>query len=151
MALSAFSGVRRRMELRGTAAGVRVYDDFAHHPTAIATTIAGLRSHVGSGRIVAVLEPRSSTMRLGVHRETLAASLAGADEIWLYAPADLGWDARAAVATLGARATVVADLNNMVSQMCSALREGDHVLIMSNGGFGGLHDRLLAALGAREH
>jgi UDP-N-acetylmuramate: L-alanyl-gamma-D-glutamyl-meso-diaminopimelate ligase len=150
MALSAFSGVRRRMELRGTAAGVRVYDDFAHHPTAIATTIAGLRSHVGSERIVAVLEPRSSTMRLGVHRETLAASLAGADEIWLDAPADLGWDVRAAVIALGSRATVVSDLNTMVSELSSSLREGDHVLIMSNGGFGGLHDRLLAALGARE-
>jgi UDP-N-acetylmuramate: L-alanyl-gamma-D-glutamyl-meso-diaminopimelate ligase len=89
-------------------------------------------------------------MRLGVHRETLAASLAGADEIWLYAPADLGWDVRAAVTALGARATVVADLNTMVTQLSGSLREGDHVLIMSNGGFGGLHDRLLAALGARE-
>jgi UDP-N-acetylmuramate: L-alanyl-gamma-D-glutamyl-meso-diaminopimelate ligase len=150
MALSAFSGVRRRMELRGTASGVRVYDDFAHHPTAIATTIAGLRSHVGTERIVAVLEPRSSTMRLGVHRETLAASLAGADEVWLYAPADLGWDARAAVSGLGSRANVASDLNTLVADLSNSLREGDHVLIMSNGGFGGLHDRLLAALGARE-
>jgi UDP-N-acetylmuramate: L-alanyl-gamma-D-glutamyl-meso-diaminopimelate ligase len=148
-ALARFRGVRRRMELRGTAAGVRVYDDFAHHPTAIVTTIDGLRQRVGAQRIVAVFEPRSSTMRLGVHREALPGALAGADAVWVYAPPTLGWDVRAALAPLGAKAQVIGDLEALVAALAQALRPGDHALIMSNGGFGGLHARLLAALGAR--
>jgi UDP-N-acetylmuramate: L-alanyl-gamma-D-glutamyl-meso-diaminopimelate ligase len=148
-ALSRFKGVRRRMELRGEAAGVRVYDDFAHHPTAIVTTLDALRRRVGRQRIVAVLEPRSHTMRLGVHQAALAPALAGADEVWLYAPPDLGWDAAGAVAPLGARAHLAADLDGLVSALAGRLESGDHVLIMSNGGFGGLHARLLAALAAR--
>ncbi len=145
-ALAKFSGVRRRMELRGTAAGVHVYDDFAHHPTAIATTLEGLRRRVGNERIVAVLEPRSSTMRAGVHADTLAASLAGADSVWLYAPADLGWDAAAAMAPLGTRAHLARDLDSLLSGLMRDLHARDHALLMSNGGFGGLHERLLAAL-----
>ncbi|HEX4052453.1 MAG TPA: UDP-N-acetylmuramate:L-alanyl-gamma-D-glutamyl-meso-diaminopimelate ligase [Steroidobacteraceae bacterium] len=144
--LSRFKGVARRMQLAGEAAGVRVYDDFAHHPTAIATTLQGLRHRVGSARIIAVLEPRSATMRLGVHRETLGASLAGADEVWLYAPSDLGWDARAAVASLGARAHVAEQLEELLAGLLATVQHGDQVLIMSNGGFGGLHKRLLQAL-----
>ena len=147
-ALGRFQGVRRRMELRGTAAGVHVYDDFAHHPTAIATTLDGLRRRVGGQRIVAVLEPRSSTMRMGVHADTLGAALAGADAVWLYAPQDLGWDAAASVRPLGARAHVVADMDRLLRELVAGVRSGDHVLIMSNGGFGGLHGRLLQALGA---
>jgi len=148
-ALSRFSGVARRMQAVGETGGVRIYDDFAHHPTAIATTVAGLRRRVGAARIVAVLEPRSATMRRGVHRDTLAASLAGADEVWLYAPPDLGWDARAAVESLGARAHVLGDMSALLAGLAAHSRRGDHVLIMSNGGFGQLHARLLEALAAR--
>ncbi len=148
-ALGAFRGVRRRMELAGEVAGVRVYDDFAHHPTSIATTIAGLRRRVGSERIVAVLEPRSNTMRLGVHRDTLAPALSGADEAWLYAAPDLGWDARVVVDALGSRGHLAADVETLARALAAAVRPGDHVLVMSNGGFGGLHGKLLAALQQR--
>ncbi len=151
-ALGQFKGIRRRMELRGEVAGVRVYDDFAHHPTAIATTIDGLRRRAGAARLVAVLEPRSNTMKLGVHRETLAASLDGADEVWLYAPADLGWDVAGAMAPLGARLHVRADVDTLAADLVRELRGGDQLLIMSNGGFGGLHDKVLAGLAApRSH
>jgi len=148
-ALASFKGVRRRMERIGEAAGVHVYDDFAHHPTAIATTVEGLRRRIGTGRLVAVLEPRSNTMKLGVHRHTLAPSLAGADAVWLYAPADLGWDASAVTAALGDQAHAIGDMETLLVQLTASLRAGDHVLIMSNGGFGGLHRRLLAALAQR--
>jgi UDP-N-acetylmuramate: L-alanyl-gamma-D-glutamyl-meso-diaminopimelate ligase len=146
-ALGEFRGIARRMQLRGEAGGVRVYDDFAHHPTAIATTIEGLRGRVGAARIIAVLEPRSNTMRMGVHQHTLAPALAGADEVWLYTPADLGWDARAALSALGARVRSAADIDVLARSLAHAARPGDHVLVMSNGGFGGLHGKLLAELG----
>src|SRR6185437_7316878 len=102
-ALQSFAGIARRMQVRGEVKGVRVYDDFAHHPTAIATTLDGLRRRVGNSRIIAVLEPRSNTMKMGVHRNTLAASLAAADEVWVYTPADLGWDVAPVIAALGPR------------------------------------------------
>jgi len=146
-ALREFKGIARRMQLAGEVRGVRVYDDFAHHPTAIATTVDGLRRRVGKARIVAVLEPRSHTMRMGVHRDTLAPALAGADEVWLYAPADLGWDVGAVAQALGQRARVRRDIDALATDLSRATRAGDHVLIMSNGGFGGLHGKLLAALG----
>lgn len=145
-ALGGFQGVRRRLELRGVAAGVAVYDDFAHHPTAIAATIAALRAKIGPARLVAVLEPRSNTMKMGVHRQQLADSLAGADAAYVYAPADLGWDA---AAVLAGRAQVFADLDALLATLRGDLQEGDQVLIMSNGGFGAIHARLLAALEAR--
>jgi UDP-N-acetylmuramate: L-alanyl-gamma-D-glutamyl-meso-diaminopimelate ligase len=148
-ALGRFRGVERRMQLRGEAAGVRVYDDFAHHPTAIATTLDGLRRRVGGARIVAVLEPRSNTMRLGVHGAQLAAALAAADEIWVYAPPGLGWDVAAALAPLAGRAHVLGEFDALLSALAAALKPGDHALIMSNGGFGGLHARLLEALAQR--
>ncbi len=148
-ALGQFSGIKRRMELRGEVAGVRVYDDFAHHPTAIATTLDGLRRRVGRERIVAVLEPRSNTMKLGVHRGSLAPSLAAADEAWIYAPADLGWDAAGVVAELGPRGHLSHSIEDLAAALGQSLRPGDHALIMSNGGFGGLHARLLAELGRR--
>ena len=148
-ALGAFAGVARRMQLRGEVNGVSVYDDFAHHPTAIATTVDGLRRRVGSARIIAVLEPRSNTMRMGVHRDSLAGSLAGADEVWLYTPADLGWDAGAVLAALGARAHGRSDVTALARDLAQTLRPGDHALIMSNGGFGGLHEQLLSQLRAR--
>jgi UDP-N-acetylmuramate: L-alanyl-gamma-D-glutamyl-meso-diaminopimelate ligase len=149
-ALAAFKGVRRRMELSGEAAGVRVYDDFAHHPTAIATTLDGLRRRIGKARLIAVLEPRSNTMKLGVHRDTLAPSLEGADEAFVYAPPDLGWDATSITRPLGARAHLVDSIEALVNRLAATARSGDHVLVMSNGGFGGLHRRLLDALRARD-
>ncbi|MFM1886923.1 MAG: hypothetical protein RL026_2080 [Pseudomonadota bacterium] len=148
-ALSRFKGVRRRMEVVGEVAGVRVYDDFAHHPTAVATTIEGLRRRIGSARLLAVLEPRSNTMRMGVHRDTLGPSLAAADEVFLFAPPDLGWDLSAVMAPLGAKAHAAADINALLAQLMACIRAGDHVLVMSNGGFGGLHRRLVETLRAR--
>ena len=145
-ALAEFRGVRRRLELRGEARGIRVYDDFAHHPTAIASTIDAMRRHVGKRRIVAVIEPRSNTMRLGHHREGLAASLAGADRVWMYQPAGLDWNLDEVAAKLGAKAAVANDLPELVATLAAELKSGDEVLIMTNGGFGGLHDRLLQAL-----
>lgn len=145
-ALSRFENVKRRLEVRGEARGVTVYDDFAHHPTAIATTLAGLRGRVGPARILAVLEPRSNTMKLGTMKEALPGSLNDADKVFCYA-ANLGWDAAAALAPLGEKAQVSADLDDLVRRIVAAARPGDHVLVMSNGGFGGIHDKLLAALG----
>jgi len=146
-ALQSFKGIARRMQLRGEVGSVRVYDDFAHHPTAIATTLDGLRRRVGRSRIIAVLEPRSNTMKMGVHRDTLAASLAAADEVWVYTPADLGWDVAPVIAALGPRGHSSTDIDALAGQLARTSRPGDHVLIMSNGGFGGLHGKLLAALG----
>ncbi len=145
-ALAEFKGVKRRMELRGEVRGVSVYDDFAHHPTAIATTLDGLRRKVGGKRIVAVLEPRSATMKMGVHRDTLAPSLAGADAVWMFAPPDLGWDAGAVARSLGAKGHAAATLDELLQGLLGTVKSGDQVLIMSNGGFGGLHGKLLAAL-----
>ena len=149
LALNSFSGVKRRMEVRGIVGGVTVYDDFAHHPTAIETTLRGLRARVGPARIIAVLEPRSNTMKLGVHREQLAPALAAADASWLFCPQDLGWDLAGAVSAMGDRAHCAATVEALVSGVSGQVRAGDHVLVMSNGGFGGLHDKLLAALGKR--
>ena len=148
-ALAAFRGVRRRMELAGAAGGIHVYDDFAHHPTAIATTIEGLRRRIGKGRLVAVLEARSNTMRMGVHKDTLAPSLQGADAVYLFAPPDHGWDAGTVASTIGPSAVAVGSIDSLLQRLLTDLRPGDHALIMSNGGFGGLHGRLLAALSAR--
>ena len=128
--------------------GVTVYDDFAHHPTAIATTLDGLRQRVGGARIIAVLEPRSATMKLGVHQDTLAPALAAADAVFLFQPPDLGWDLGRVAAGLGARAHLAADVDSLAAAIAAAARAGDHVLVMSNGGFGGLHAKLLAALAA---
>jgi UDP-N-acetylmuramate: L-alanyl-gamma-D-glutamyl-meso-diaminopimelate ligase len=145
-ALGSFKGIARRMQLRGEVNGVRVYDDFAHHPTAIATTVDGLRRRVGSARIIAVLEPRSNTMKMGVHQNTLGPSLLGADEVWLFTPPDLGWDAGPIVASLGKRGHASRDIAGLASELAKTAKTGDHVLIMSNGGFGGLHGKLLAEL-----
>jgi len=145
-ALAEFKGVKRRMELRGEVRGIAVYDDFAHHPTAIASTIDGLRRKVGDRRIVAVLEPRSATMRMGVHRDTLGPSLAAADAVWMFAPPDLGWNADAVVASLGGKGHVARTLDELIDGLAGNTSTGDQVLIMSNGGFGGLHGKLLEAL-----
>ncbi len=144
-ALSRFKNVRRRLELRGTVAGITVYDDFAHHPTAIATTLAGLRSRVGAARILAVLEPRSNTMKLGTLKDQLADSLKDAQQVFCYAR-DLGWDAADALRPLSERAAVYDDLDALVEAVAGAARPGDQILVMSNGGFGGVHAKLLARL-----
>jgi UDP-N-acetylmuramate: L-alanyl-gamma-D-glutamyl-meso-diaminopimelate ligase len=147
-ALGRFQGVKRRMEVRGEARGIRVFDDFAHHPTAIATTLNGLRRRVGEQRILAVLEPRSNTMRLGIHNRELAASLAEADRVYLYAPPDLGWDAGAVFAGEGERVEILDSVEAIVARVAAEGRLGDQILVMSNGGFGGIHQRILDALRA---
>jgi UDP-N-acetylmuramate: L-alanyl-gamma-D-glutamyl-meso-diaminopimelate ligase len=146
--LARFKGVRRRMELRGTVAGVAVWDDFAHHPTAIATTVSGLRDQVGNARILAVLEPRSSTMRAGLMKDRLPASLRQADRVFCYS-ANLGWDAAAALTPLGDRVSIENDLERLVGAIVAEAQPGDQVLVMSNGEFGGIHERLLASLSIR--
>jgi UDP-N-acetylmuramate: L-alanyl-gamma-D-glutamyl-meso-diaminopimelate ligase len=148
-ALRRFGGVRRRLELRGTVGGVAVYDDFAHHPTAIATTLEGVRRTAAGGRVIAVLEPRSNTMKLGTHRAALAESLRGADRVFVYRSAEVRWDVAEALLPLGELAVVHDDLERLTAAIVAATRPGDRLVLMSNGSFGGLHERLLAALAAR--
>src|SRR3984957_14698692 len=150
LALTQFRGVKRRMEIRGTVGGVTVYDDFAHHPTAIETTLLGLRARLPDARIITVLEPRSNTMKLGVHRDELAPALAAADSAWFLNAPELGWDLSAALAPLGRRARLESSVEGLVEGIVAQVLPGDQVLVMSNGGFGGLHEKLLAALRARE-
>lgn len=146
-ALCEFQGVKRRMELSGSIRGINIYDDFAHHPTAIATTLAGLRQRVGDqARIIAVLEPRSNTMRMGTHQDSLASSLEEADEVLMLQPENLSWDLEQVATQLGKHGRVfsqVADIIDHLQQLC---RSGDHILVMSNGGFDDIHSRLLTAL-----
>jgi UDP-N-acetylmuramate: L-alanyl-gamma-D-glutamyl-meso-diaminopimelate ligase len=144
--LSAFRNVKRRMELRGEVNGIRLYDDFAHHPTAIETTLAGLRRQVGEQRIIAVLEPRSNTMRMGIHKASLPASLASADRVMVFSPPTLDWDAEAVFASLGEKATVFDTTQAIVETLKNEVRPGDQLLVMSNGGFEGIHQRILEAL-----
>lgn len=144
-ALGEFKNVKRRMEVKGVANEVTVYDDFAHHPTAIATTVAGLRAKVGKARILAVLEPRSNTMKLGVMKDALPDSLRDADAVFCYAN-NLGWDAAAALAPIQQKAQTYDDLGQLVTAVTAMAQPGDHVLVMSNGGFGGVHQKLLQAL-----
>jgi len=146
-ALSSFQGIKRRLEVRGEVRGVTVIDDFAHHPTAIRVTIDGLRQKVGSSRILAVLEPRSNTMKLGTMKAQLPASLAEADATYCYGE-NLGWNAAEALAPLGPKAKSFNDLGTLVAAVCADARAGDQVLVMSNGGFGGVHEKLLKALAA---
>ena len=144
-ALRTFQGVKRRLELCGTIRGVTVYDDFAHHPTAIAATISGLRGKVGRKRILAVLEPRSNTMKRGAMKDQLAASLREADLIFCYSR-DLGWDVAAALSPLQNKAVIFDDLETLIMAVVHAAEQGDHVLLMSNGSFGGIRPKLLRAL-----
>jgi UDP-N-acetylmuramate: L-alanyl-gamma-D-glutamyl-meso-diaminopimelate ligase len=146
-ALASFENVKRRMEVRGQVRGVTVYDDFAHHPTAIRTTVNGLRRQVGGGRILAIFEPRSNTMKLGSMKAQLPWSLEEADLAFCHA-GGLGWDATAALEPMGTRAQVGANIDEVIAQVLAQARPGDHLLCMSNGGFGGIHDRLLRALAA---
>ncbi len=148
-ALAGFKNVKRRMELRGEVEGVRVYDDFAHHPTAIETTIDALRKQVGESRIIALLEPRSNTMKRGVHAERLAGALQAADRVMVFIPEGLDWDVEAALSPLGARAECYRDTASMVTRAVELVHPGDHLLVMSNGGFDSIHQRLLDALKSR--
>jgi UDP-N-acetylmuramate: L-alanyl-gamma-D-glutamyl-meso-diaminopimelate ligase len=144
-ALSRFSGVRRRLELKGKVRGVAVYDDFAHHPTAIRETIAAMRQRSRDGRILAVFEPRSNTLKKGVMKDALPGSFAGADRVYIYSTG-LSWDAGSVFAPLGARVRCDANLEALVAAIAAEARDGDQVLVMSNGSFGDIHQKLLKAL-----
>jgi len=146
-ALSRFQGVKRRMELRGSVAGIHVYDDFAHHPTALRTTLDGLRRRIQNGRILAVFEPRSNTMQLGAMKAQLPAALEPADRVFCHTQG-LAWDAEQALAPLGARVQMAADVDSLVVHIVAIAQPGDHIVCMSNGSFGGIHERLLTALSA---
>ncbi|MCC2607687.1 UDP-N-acetylmuramate:L-alanyl-gamma-D-glutamyl-meso-diaminopimelate ligase [Planctobacterium marinum] len=145
-ALASFKNVKRRMELKGEASGIKVYDDFAHHPTAIETTLAGLRANVGKERILAILEPRSNTMKMGIHKSELIQSLQGADEIYLLQPENISWQLTEFAVESHKPIHIFDDLAAMISHISESADVGDHLLVMSNGGFGGIHDKLLANL-----
>ena len=145
-ALSVFQGVKRRLEIRAEVDGVTVYDDFAHHPTAVAATLAALRARIGKARLIAVMEPRSATMKMGVHKDSLADSLSTADRVFMYQAPNVSWDVPGSVRALGSRASVLKDLDGLADAVMGELQRGDHVLIMSNGGFGGFHEKLIDRL-----
>ncbi|MGQ9425642.1 UDP-N-acetylmuramate:L-alanyl-gamma-D-glutamyl-meso-diaminopimelate ligase [Gilvimarinus sp. F26214L] len=147
-ALARFRGVKRRMELLGEPGGVRVFDDFAHHPTAIKTTLAGLRARVGSQKIIALIEPRSNTMRLGTHKANLARACEDADQVFWYQPPGMDWSLSDVVAQSSVPAEVVTDIDELIARTVAAADEGTQVVVMSNGAFGGIHPRLIAALEA---
>lgn len=144
-ALEQFKNVKRRMEIRGVVNNITVYDDFAHHPTSIDTTLKGLRSKVGDAKIIAVLEPRSNTMKMGVWKEKLSTSLASADHVFCYAD-QANWDAKAALQSLGDKVTCFDDLALLIKAISTMAQPGNQVLIMSNGGFGNIHEKLLVEL-----
>lgn len=145
-ALRHFSGVKRRMELRGEVRGIKVYDDFAHHPTAIRLTLQGLRALIGDKRILTVLELRSNTMRMGVHRGRLAPALMESEQVFLYRTAETDWLSEELAENLGARAKCYDDTGQMITAICGEASADDHILIMSNGAFDNIHQRLLRAL-----
>jgi len=145
-ALAEFGGVKRRLELLGTVRNVAVYDDFAHHPTAIATTLQGLRARAGSGRLIALVEPRSNTMRMGEHREQLAAATVDADWVYWFRPPGMDWSLDAVVAQSPVPAVLACDIDELVRQVAAQACPGDQVVIMSNGSFGGIHQKLLVQL-----
>ena len=145
-ALASFRSVQRRLQRLGEAGGVVVYDDFAHHPTAIRRTLEALRARAGEARIIAVLEPRSNTMKLGVHKDTLGPALAQADRVYLYRPPGLDWGLEVVAQALPDRCEIHARTADLIDALCAQAQPGDQVLIMSNGGFEGLHRRLLQQL-----
>ena len=145
-ALAGFESVKRRMEVVGVARGVRIYDDFAHHPTAIDATLRALRVRVGRARIIAVLEPRSNSMRMGLHKETLGSALREADATWILEPPDLPWDLGVVASRCTGRCHLESDIDAIITGVANMARDGDHLLIMSNGDFGGIHQRILKRL-----
>ncbi|NIM27645.1 MAG: UDP-N-acetylmuramate:L-alanyl-gamma-D-glutamyl-meso-diaminopimelate ligase [Gammaproteobacteria bacterium] len=148
-ALATFRNVKRRLEVRGMIDGVTVYDDFAHHPTAIGATLAALRSHIGAGRIIAVLDPASNTMRSGAHKDTLGAALAAADTAWIYRSPSIAWNIETLEQTPGADIRLRDDVEALVHAVSEQATSDDHVLVMSNSGFQGFHQRLMNALSER--
>ena len=148
-ALSAFDGVKRRMELVGEVADISVYDDFAHHPTAIKTTLEGLRNKVGDRKIWAIIEPRSNTMRMGTHKDNLAESARDADQVIWYQPAGLDWDLSPVIAASPVPAQVANNIDGIIADVIAQVKSGDAIVIMSNGGFGGIHGKLVNALRAK--
>ncbi len=147
-ALAEFKGVKRRQEIIGEVNGVTVYDDFAHHPTAIEETLQGLRQRVGQQRIITVLEPRSNTMRMGVHKDKLAASLMLSDQVFLFQPKDIDWALEEVINALGDKAKLFSSVDDMIKELVQMMKPEDHIMIMSNGGFDGMHKRLLLAMEA---
>ncbi|MCH1414150.1 UDP-N-acetylmuramate:L-alanyl-gamma-D-glutamyl-meso-diaminopimelate ligase [Glaciecola sp. HTCC2999] len=147
--LSEFVNVKRRMEIKGTVANITVYDDFAHHPTAIKTTVEGLKANVGVQRILAILEPRSNTMKLGIHKDQLTESWAQADEVYIFEPASLSWSIDEVARDSVAPVHPYQDVDKLVEAVVKEAQPSDHILVMSNGGFAGIHDKLLNALSAR--
>jgi UDP-N-acetylmuramate: L-alanyl-gamma-D-glutamyl-meso-diaminopimelate ligase len=150
-ALASFRGVRRRLELIAEIDDIRVYDDFAHHPTAIRLTLEGLRRNVGNARVLVALEPRSNTMRAGVHIHELGPALIPADRVWLLAGEGIDWDPQEALAPLNGRGRVVTRSEDLLAQMLDAVRPGDHVVFMSNGGFDSVPRRFSQSLEDHEH
>jgi len=148
-ALSLFKGIKRRMEIVGEVKGIRIYDDFAHHPTAVSTTINGLKANIGERKLIAILEPRSNTMRMGVHKDSLAEALQLADRVILFEQENMDWSLSSVQQQLGDKATVQNDIEAIVRLVCQEANTGDEILIMSNGGFGGIHQRILTALTER--
>lgn len=146
LALKEFKGIKRRMEVVGEVNNKIVYDDFAHHPTAISKTLQGLRDAVGKAKIWAILEPRSNTMRMGVHKQQLAPSLGLADEVILFQPADVDWDMQSVVDGVGGSARLIRSIDDIVNLLAGQSLPGDHILVMSNGAFGGIHHKILAVL-----
>ncbi|MGB2264896.1 MAG: UDP-N-acetylmuramate:L-alanyl-gamma-D-glutamyl-meso-diaminopimelate ligase, partial [Glaciecola sp.] len=147
--LSEFVNVKRRMEIKGTVANITVYDDFAHHPTAIKTTVEGLKANVGVQRILAILEPRSNTMKLGIHKDQLTGSWAQADEVYIFEPASLSWSIDEVARDSVAPVHPYQDVDKLVEAVVKEAQPSDHISVMSNGGFAGIHDKLLNALSAR--
>jgi UDP-N-acetylmuramate: L-alanyl-gamma-D-glutamyl-meso-diaminopimelate ligase len=144
--LSEFKSVKRRLECIFDAKGIQVYDDFAHHPTAITKTLRALRQHAGEGRLIAVMEPRSNTMRMGVHAETLSSAFLDADLVLLFQANNVDWDIAAHMADLGDRCRVFTDIEEIISAISMDQQQGDHIVIMSNGAFGGIHKKLIDVL-----
>jgi UDP-N-acetylmuramate: L-alanyl-gamma-D-glutamyl-meso-diaminopimelate ligase len=145
-ALAQFSGVKRRLELLGRVRDVAVYDDFAHHPTAIATTLQGLRARTGKGRLIALIEPRSNTMRMGEHREQLAVATAAADLVFWFQPPGMNWSLDSVVEHSTVPAQLAGDIDELAQRVAAQAGPGDQIVIMSNGSFGGIHQKLLAQL-----
>ena len=148
VALADFKNVKRRLEKLAVVDGVSVYDDFAHHPTEIKATLEALRRSVGDQRITAIMEPRSNTMRMGIHQDTLAASFILADRVLLFQPEGLSWDLSQSTAALGTKCNVYKAIEAIVDETTADIHMGEHIVIMSNGGFGGIHNKLIEALGS---
>ncbi len=149
-ALGLFINTKRRLELKGEEQGVTVYDDFAHHPTAIELTLGGLRNKVGDSKIIAVLEPRSATMKLGVHKEALAQSLKQADSVYLFQPESIPWSVKDVADQCVQPAYTNDNIDDFVAMICAEAKAGDQILVMSNGGFNGIHGKLLSVLKAKQ-